>query len=63
MRYMTPELRELGSFASLTLGNNGSCPDGNGENDQVGGGVVGGAGTEPCGSSGDAGGGGATNGG
>lgn len=30
--YNTPELRELGSFASLTLGNHGSCPDGGGRN-------------------------------
>lgn len=30
--YNTPELRTLGSFASLTLGNNGSCPDGGGRN-------------------------------
>lgn len=30
--YHTPELRVLGSFASLTLGNNGSCPDGGGRN-------------------------------
>jgi hypothetical protein len=30
--YDTPELRVLGSFASLTLGNNGSCPDGGGRN-------------------------------
>ena len=50
--YITPEVRMLGTFAGLTMGNNGSCPDGNGENDQVGGGVVGGAGTDPCGSSG-----------
>ncbi len=32
MQYTTPELRKLGSFASLTLGENGSCPDGNGRN-------------------------------
>ncbi len=32
MDYTTPELRMLGSFASLTLGVNGSCPDGGGRN-------------------------------
>lgn len=41
MDYSKPELRSLGSLAALTLGNNGSCPDGNGENDQVGGGFQG----------------------
>ena len=52
MRYDTPELRDLGSFSSLTLGMNGSCPDGGGRNNtQLGGGMVGGAGTDPCGSS------------
>ena len=61
MTYATPMLRELGSFSSLTLGNNGSCPDGNAPADQRGGGVVGGPGGTPCGSSGAAGGSGATN--
>ncbi len=52
MRYVTPELRHFGSFAGLTKGTGGSCPDGGGRNtNQVGGGVVGGAGTDPCGSS------------
>ena len=52
MQYTTPELRGLGSFASLTLGQNGSCPDGGGRNStQRGGGTVGGPGTNQCGSS------------
>lgn len=42
MKYSTPELRPLGSFASLTMGQNGSCPDGNGRNNtQLGGGDAG----------------------
>jgi hypothetical protein len=36
MRYDTPELRDLGSFSSLTLGMNGSCPDGGGRNNTQG---------------------------
>lgn len=28
MKYQKPQLRNLGSLASLTLGMNGSCPDG-----------------------------------
>lgn len=32
VEYQTPELRVLGSFASLTLGTGGSCPDGGGRN-------------------------------
>ncbi len=52
MVYVTPELRSLGSFASLTLGQNGSCPDGNGRNvNQLGGGNVIEGGNLPCGSS------------
>ena len=52
MGYVTPELRHFGSFAGLTKGTNGSCADGGSRNSiQVGGGVVGGAGTDPCGSS------------
>jgi len=39
MEYKTPELRALGSFAGLTMGAGGSCPDGNGNNNQVGGGL------------------------
>ena len=35
--YRTPKLRRLGSLSSLTLGMNGSCPDGNGNNNQLGG--------------------------
>ena len=42
MKYYTPELRRLGSFATLTMGQGGSCPDGNGNVTQVGGGSVGG---------------------
>jgi hypothetical protein len=38
MGYSTPELKVLGSLAALTLGQNGSCPDGGGHNDtQLGG--------------------------
>jgi len=55
MNYATPMLRELGSFSSLTLGNNGSCPDGNAPADQRGGGVVGGPGLTSCGVSGSTG--------
>jgi hypothetical protein len=45
--YREPSLRFLGTLADLTLGNNGSCPDGNGDNDQVGG-------ASDCGVSGEA---------
>lgn len=52
MRYVTPELRNFGTFPGLTKGVGGSCPDGGGRSvTQVGGGVVGGSGTDPCGSS------------
>ncbi len=44
MKYSSPELSYLGSLASLTLGNNGSCLDGNGEVDQKGGGFQDGGG-------------------
>ena len=38
MNYSTPQLKSLGSLASLTLGQNGSCPDGGGQNNtQLGG--------------------------
>ena len=37
-RYEAPRLRELGSLATLTMGMSGSCPDGNGNNNQRGGG-------------------------
>jgi hypothetical protein len=38
MEYTKPVLRDLGSFSELTLGMNGSCPDGNSNNiDQLGG--------------------------
>jgi hypothetical protein len=30
MTYATPELRFLGTLAGLTMGQNGSCPDGGG---------------------------------
>jgi hypothetical protein len=40
MRYTTPELRALGTFARLTKGVGGSCPDGGGRNStQLGGGA------------------------
>lgn len=49
MRYTTPELRALGSFAGLTMGVGGSCPDGSARNNnQLGGGSTSG-GTPPCG--------------
>ena len=32
MEYTKPVLRDLGSFSELTLGMNGSCPDGNSNN-------------------------------
>ena len=38
MKYVTPKLQALGSLSSLTLGMNGSCPDGGGQNNtQLGG--------------------------
>lgn len=37
MDYETPTLQALGSFSELTLGMNGSCPDGNGNSSQLGG--------------------------
>lgn len=37
MEYEKPVLRELGSFSELTLGMNGSCPDGNSNSTQLGG--------------------------
>lgn len=41
MRYVTPELRNFGTFASLTKGMGGSCADGGGRNTiQLGGGDV-----------------------
>jgi hypothetical protein len=49
MQYRTPELRSLGTLTDLTMGMNGSCPDGQGNNNntQLGGmstcGVSGGA--------------------
>ncbi len=43
MEYSAPELRFLGSFAGLTMGTGGSCPDGNLRNvNQRGGGSIGG---------------------
>lgn len=38
MEYKTPELKTLGSLTGLTLGMNGSSPDGGGLNNQLGGG-------------------------
>lgn len=38
MRYEKPALRRLGALSLLTMGMNGSCPDGMGQNDtQLGG--------------------------
>lgn len=48
MKYETPRLRALGSLSSLTLGMNGSCPDGGGHNNTQLGGM------SNCGVSGDA---------
>jgi hypothetical protein len=40
MQYQTPELRVLGTLSGLTLGMNGSCPDGGARNNtQLGGGL------------------------
>ena len=39
MIYEKPALRALGSFTELTLGMNGSCPDGGGLNNQSLGGM------------------------
>lgn len=50
MKYETPELRPLGSFAQLTMGANGSCADGAGRNaGQRGGGSIGGTSDIACG--------------
>ncbi len=50
MEYSTPELRLLGSFAGLTMGTGGSCPDGGGRNNaQLGGGSIGGTSDVNCG--------------
>jgi hypothetical protein len=35
--YETPALRVLGTLTGLTMGMNGSCPDGGGQNNQLGG--------------------------
>ena len=48
MQYSKPELRSLGSLAALTLGQNGSCPDGGGHNNTQLGGM------STCGVSGEA---------
>ncbi|MDQ1709056.1 MAG: hypothetical protein QOG49_441 [Frankiaceae bacterium] len=39
MEYKTSELKAFGSLTELTLGNGGSCLDGTGLNNQVGGGL------------------------
>lgn len=55
MRYAQgPELRLLGTLTSLTMGENGSCPDGNAHNNtQNGGGAIGDpTGKNGCGQSG-----------
>ncbi len=50
MEYETPVLRVLGTFAGLTMGQNGSCPDGAGRNvTQRGGGSIGGTSDVNCG--------------
>ena len=50
MRYTTPELRVLGTFAGLTMGTGGSCPDGAARNNtQHGGGAIGGTSDVQCG--------------
>lgn len=50
MEYGTPELRGLGSFAGLTMGTGGSCPDGGSlNNTQLGGGDVNQPGSGPGG--------------
>ncbi len=50
MRYFTPELRNFGTFAGLTKGVGGSCPDGGGRNNtQLGGGDVNQPGSGPGG--------------
>ncbi len=54
MIYETPRLRTLGTFSGLTMGQNGSCPDGAARNNnQLGGGAVGTpTGQNGCGQSG-----------
>lgn len=48
--YVKPEVRTLGTFAGLTMGQNGSCPDGGGRNNtQLGGGSIGGTSDVECG--------------
>lgn len=50
MAYRTPVLKRLGSFASMTLGEGGSCLDGGGRNiTQYGGGSIGGESNVDCG--------------
>ena len=50
MKYFKPELRALGTFAGLTKGTGGSCPDGGARNNtQLGGGDVGQPGSGPGG--------------
>ncbi|HEV2068233.1 MAG TPA: hypothetical protein VGR26_02855 [Acidimicrobiales bacterium] len=50
MRYLTPELRNFGTFAGLTKGVGGSCPDGGGRNNtQLGGGSIEGETSVECG--------------
>ena len=53
MQYSKPELRSLGTLTGLTMGMNGSCPDGFGNDNDT---QLGGMST--CGVSGDASGGG-----
>ncbi len=50
MEYETPVLKALGTFVGLTMGQNGSCPDGGGRNaTQRGGGSIGGTSDVNCG--------------
>ena len=50
MTYQSPRLTSLGSLSSLTLGTGGSCLDGGGRNnDQLGGGSIGGEQSVECG--------------
>ncbi len=50
LNYETPVLKPLGTFAGLTQGQGGSCPDGAGRNvSQRGGGSIGGTSNVNCG--------------
>ena len=50
MNYETPRLRVLGTFSGLTMGSGGSCLDGGARNNnQLGGGSIGGQQSVQCG--------------